>query len=152
MTYPASKDTFRRVTVSPVSLLKVGDQNNMADTLEGVQDALGINPQGGFANVVARLNDIDTIIQIATSIFYKDVGGATNRQVALYYLTGFLNAGFNSAVGIGVSKQIRFVIPFGISDDDGIFVTYTWTATGGFTIRNNGSENASWGALALADL
>jgi hypothetical protein len=68
MTYPNSIDTFREVTAytgGPVvddNKLKAGDQNNMADTLEGVQNALGTNPEGAKTDVKTRLNDVDTAI------------------------------------------------------------------------------------------
>lgn len=68
MTYPNTKDTFRRVTADPKSLLKIGDQNNMSDTVEGIQDSLGLNPEGSFATVLLRLNDIDTQLANLPSI------------------------------------------------------------------------------------
>ena len=59
--YPSTIDIFRRVigyiTGNPVDAnkLKAGDQNNMADTLEAVQNTLGLNPQGGYASEIPIL-------------------------------------------------------------------------------------------------
>lgn len=54
MVYPDSKETFRVVDTNDI--LRKGDQNNMGGCVERIEDTLGLNPEGSYADVVTRLN------------------------------------------------------------------------------------------------
>ena len=66
--YPGSLDSITAVTGATSTSATVGGRthsqlhNDTADAVEAVQAELGVEPSGGFATVVARLNAVDTNI------------------------------------------------------------------------------------------
>lgn len=67
MVYPNDKETFRVVDTN--NILQKGDQNNMGGCVERIEDTLGLNPEGGFADVVTRLN---ALLPKANIVYYQD--------------------------------------------------------------------------------
>lgn len=63
MTYPNTIDTFRRVTADPKCKLLISDQNNMADTVEGIENELGMLPKGSHVDVKTRLDYIEPLAE-----------------------------------------------------------------------------------------
>lgn len=64
-TNPTATDTLNSLTVPHAA-----QHANVNDAIEAVEGTLGVDPQGGFATVVARLDDTDTTVGTLTT----DVG------------------------------------------------------------------------------
>lgn len=64
MSYPENKEIFRRVVNQLLpevrgNVVKADDQNNAADFLERLQDALGYNFKTGYADLASRIDKIE---------------------------------------------------------------------------------------------
>ena len=143
MVYPADKETFRVVVEDEV--LFTTDQNNQGGCVERIQDTLGLNPQGGYADVVTRLNALlpkaniklwqDTLqytfngnpeIKVVDTI---DISSSTNFIFGNMTIKG--RNSYNGANLVGVRMYINnptsydgfFNFQFSVLDEWGSFAT-----------------------------
>jgi hypothetical protein len=86
--YPDEIVELRRVTGYPggevldAHKVKAGDQNNMADVVEAIEDTLGLNPEGAFTDVAARLTDIEGDTALIPNKYDK-AGGEISGDVTI---------------------------------------------------------------------
>lgn len=142
MAYPATIDTMASVN-SAQTLAQAGHaarHNELATTVNSLQSTLGVNPQGGSATVVLRLNAVDSSIALKanasnpvfTGIQSNPSGTAAAPSITFTGSTtnGFYLAGTNQ-LGLTTAGVQRATI-----DSTGLGVTGTIVASS--TIAGSG--------------
>lgn len=146
--YPGALDTLPTSHQNNVNeAVNATDVNNLADAINKVEAALGINPSGSYASVVNRLNQIETPpINFQNTAAYTLVAGDASTVVGII-------GSVASTITIPPHSSVPFPVGTTIMIRQGVSVpTLTIAPGAGVTLESRGSSYSLAGALAWATL
>jgi hypothetical protein len=118
-TNPTSSDTLNSVTVPHAT-----QHSDLNDAVEAIEAALGTNPEGGAADVSARIGDLETTVDTATTGLVDRVEEL--EEIGLSPLGGDLALNIAQVTADAADELVAGTDP-GEVDDDAIVTWFKFT-------------------------